>query len=502
MPRKSFLLVPLEATDPVVEDGDGSCKGMEYSGVSPTPRKSLFEMDTEDLRAAEQAWLDKVSSFRLPQPHIALCTRKASDNLSAQQQDITPPGAGAPADGVDVTVAFPSVPSSEPHQPQQYGMKTSEGWDTGNAYTEPGNAAASPSSEAQSPQLLTDEQNSSISSHDSLTLRQRFSIKQAAYALDNASPSVTADLSSMQDLASHQEDVPPAGCADSAQDPVGHDKGIDAPVHEVMGPMQDAGSSGAEPSVVGPFREPSLAAGTFHMPRTPWMNLKTVKRPSASWGRFPQLPVQDAWDETSVATLAQAALPHQAQELSSKPISGQTLVLGIEQTAMQQQGRTLPSSEGEEAASAAASGLLDPGAGKEHSSAHSGRDTEESDGMHGGQSWKQKMPEQQIGTQSLAGGTMSSSSGRLLAPDARLTSSPAITTSLESAAPSAVDCLIRSQGWLEVSHSQADGSGIRDRAAVTRERGAKQLLRGRTPEECGVKMYERALVAEQRRQAR
>ena len=496
MPRKSFLLVPLEASDPVVEDGNRLYNGTQSSEISPTPRKSLFEMDAEDLRAAEQAWLEKVGSFRAPSMIVELCDRKSSSSLSAQQQDGTPLRATSPADGAVVTGASPCVAFTKLRPPVQDVARSSEEWDTIKAYREPEDAAPLLVSEAHSPQLLTAEQPSSLSGHDSLTLRQRFSIMQAANPPNSTSPSVTLDVCSMQDAAPFEAGAPLGRGADPAQDAVVHECVQDASAHEVADIMPDAGMTDLAATegriIADPSQQPSIAAETFHMPRTPWMNVKTVTRPSVSWGRIPQLPVQEPHDSASDDTVDQKSPSDQAQDLSSMPTSGQTPMLRTGTLLSTHSRGSGPD------ASAAALGLLDSWA--EHSSESSGLHVGKSDSMIAARlGMSTPVSEQQLAT--LRSNTVSSS-GRCFAPDARLPSSSGVTSSLESAAPSAVDRLIHNYGRLDVSDGQADGSGTRDRATVPREQRARQLLRGRTPEECGVNMYQRALAAEQRRQAR
>ena len=492
MPRKSFLLVPLEATDPVVEDSGGFRHGTHSSEASPTPRKSLFEMNAEDLRAAEQAWLEKVGSFRASSPHAALSAKGIYEHLSVQQHDSIPPDLGTIAEGADVTAAFPRMSSSELILPGSDTTELSRNWGAITAYREPESTDAIFVSEAQSPQLLGAEQASSIPIRNSLTLRQRFSIMQAAGA------SVIPDQGTTQDVALPKAE-PPAGGS------VGHDSDTHACDQEVSDGDQTAGTSNAAASkvVADPCQEPSITSETFHMPRTPWMNLKTIERPSASWRRLPQLHKQDTQDSASTDTVEQTALPDQAQDSSSMPAPGDPSVLGTRSAGNQQQVGSSPclQSNGKGAYTfVAASSVPDDWAGREHSAVVEGSDAKSSDSTHAAQPGLSTLvSEQQMGRPEI---NHLRSSWRDPPSNARLPSSPSVTSSLESAAPSAGDHLIHPHGQLGVLHVQADDLSTRTRANVPKERRARQLLRGRTPEECGVKMYERALAAERQRQAR
>ena len=493
MPRKSFLLVPLEATDPVVEDDGGFQHGAHSTEVSPTPRKSLFEMDAEDLRAAEQAWLDKVGSFRIPSPHVALCAKEDIHDLPIQQHDSIPPDPRTSADGADIAAAPPCMSSCELFLPEHDVAEVSQDWEAITAYREPETLAGTSVSEAQ---LLNAEQASSTPIHNSLTLRQRFSFMQAANASISSSTSALPSQNTTQDIALPKAQAP-AGRS------VGHDGDTYASDQEVSDADQNAETSDPAASEVfaDPSKDPSIAAENYHMPRTPWMNLKTVRRPSASWRRVPQLPVQEAQNGAGIDTPIRSALPDEAQEASSMPTSGGSFVPGAGSSLEQQHMgnfSSLQSSGNGLYTVAAASRMPDDRAEGEHSAAANASDAKVVSTHVAQLGLSTPTSEQQIMRPDIQ---RLSSSWRDPRPN-RLLTSHSVTSSLESAAPSAGDHLRRPHGQLSVSRGQADGSSTRAGADVTKERKARQLLRGKTPEECGVKMYERALAAEQRKQAR
>ena len=455
-------------------------------------------MDADDLRAAEQAWLEKVGSFRVSSPHVALSATDDLEELSIQQQDSILPDLGTIADEAVVTAASPRMSSSELFLPEHEVAEISPEWDSKAAYRKRKSVPAAPVSGAQSPQPLNAEQASSIPVRDSLTLRQRFSIMQAASTSVSSSAAALPSQSTTQDVALPRGQAPIGGS-------VGHDSDTHASDQEVSDADQDAGTSdaAAAEAFADPLQEPSIAAETFHMPRTPWMNLKTIRRPSASWRRVPQLPVQDTQDDRTTDTVEQTAHPDEAQVPSSMPTSGRLSAHGTGSALNLQQAGSFPSLQsignGIEN-SVATSRLPDDRAERKHSAAADSSDAETSDSTHAAQlGLSTSISERQMGRPDIH---QLSSSWRDRAPHARLPSYPSVSSSLESAAPSAGDHLLHPHGRPGVLHGQADGSSTRTRANVTKERGARPLLRGRTPEECGVKMYERALAAERQRQAR
>ena len=86
MPQdRSFLLTPLEPVDPGHEQPEDCHRDLRSPGISPTPQKSLFEMDSEDLRAAERAWLQTVGSFKLNSMHALRASKASGDDLSSQK---------------------------------------------------------------------------------------------------------------------------------------------------------------------------------------------------------------------------------------------------------------------------------------------------------------------------------------------------------------------------------------------------------------------------------
>ena len=86
MPQdRSFLLTPLEPVDPVHEQPEDLHRNLRSPGISPTPQKSLFEMDSEDLRAAERAWLQTVGSFKLNSMHALRASKASGDDSSSQE---------------------------------------------------------------------------------------------------------------------------------------------------------------------------------------------------------------------------------------------------------------------------------------------------------------------------------------------------------------------------------------------------------------------------------
>jgi len=605
MPRRSFLLTPLEATDPVMEVG-GTFQGVDSSDVSPTPSKSLFEMDAEDLRAAEQAWLQKVGSFKAPSTYAALRAihaEGATDAESVQQDSTSSSGTGDSVEQADITASL-DVSSIELHLPDQEASSAFEDQDTIKAFrisvytaspdpqprhlsrgpaaetgsTSPDEArpsqdrldfnrssavTADPDLEAQPSQATAGERRSSVPespsnmsldtsrpSRDSadttaphseappsqstaghqisathrcarMSLRQRFSIMQTDEPSETSplglswklEPSILQDLDPLsQPLAAPSESWTPSDAVDSG--PVNQEQFSATEVNST----EDA----AAEVFADPVPELDSAKETFHIPRTPWIKLKTIKRPSAAWVRVPQLSVQEPTSIKDADTTFQNVLAH---ELHKAPAVDRTATAdhSAEQQQLQQTSAStkLPDEYSVHDTFTALPGPAASRSEGEHVLVDSETEKREVDNLHLAESSLIALPQQhQRGPAGFAESSMFSSScppdqrsargmsasmsGRYFAPDANLTASPSKTYSLEASAPSAVDCLTRPayHGRGHSPYGQADLSDNGQKRDGSVQRKAKQLLRGRTPEECGVRMYERALAAEQRRQAR
>lgn len=605
MPRRSFLLTPLEATDPAMEVG-GRLQGVDFSDISPMPRKSLFEMDAEDLRAAEQAWLQKVGSFKAPSTYAALRATHAegaTDAESVQQDSTSSLWTGDSVEQADITASL-DVSSIELHLPDQEASSAFEDQDTIKAFrisvytaspdpqprqlsrgpaaetgsTSPDEArpsqdrldfnrssavTADPDLEAQPSQATARERRSSIPespanmsldtsrpSRDSadttaphseappsqstaghqisathrrasMSLRQRFSMMRIDEPSETSplglswklEPSILQDLDPVtQPFAAPSESWTPSDAVDSG--PVDQEQFSATEVNST----EDA----AAEVFADPVPELDSAKETFHIPRTPWIKLKTIKRPSAAWVRVPQLSVQEPTSIKDADTTFRNVLAH---ELHNAPADDRTATADhfAEQQQLQQTSASTKSPDGYSVHDTFTA-LPGPAASRsegEHVLVDSEAEKREVDNLHLAESPLIASPQQhQRGPagnaessmfsssgpldQRSARGMSTSISGRYFAPDANLTASHSKTFSLEASAPSAVDRLTRPpyHGRGHSPYGQADLSDNEQERDGSVQRKAKQLLRGRTPEECGVRMYERALAAEQRRQAR
>ena len=291
MPHRSFLLTPLEATDPTVECSVFADESCRPSIISPTPRKSLFEMSSEDLRAAERAWLQKVESFKEPSLNAAQSSRRSLNDLKAQQQD------GKRSSGTDAHVeesAAPARQSSRPTEDLLHDLGSlimTEGAGTIKAYRKASYAAYY--APEDSPPLITAGDASSISDEwPNLSLRQQFTLYAADLVASSTQLAPKSKTASTQDLrpckvldpaassmGSFTQDLKPRTTLDEAdvQGAAGLDSLQKLGRRSTLEGEDAQGAADVSPELKDALQE-------VHVPRTHWMGkLKPIRRPSAGW---------------------------------------------------------------------------------------------------------------------------------------------------------------------------------------------------------------------------
>ena len=511
MPHRSFLLTPLEATDPTVECSafeDGSCRPSIFS---PTPRKSLFEMSSEDLRAAERAWLQKVESFKEPSLNAVLSSRRLLDDLPAQQQD------ARRSSGTYAHVeesAAPARQSSRSTEDLLHGLGSlimNEGAGTIKAYKDSSYAAYHAPEDP--PPLISAGDESSISDErPSLSLRQRYTefatglVASSTQLAPESETDFTQDLGpckvldpAASSISKFTQDLKPRRTLDEAD--VQGAAGLHSLQKLGTRSMPNGGDAQGTAYVSPQLKD---AVQEAHVPRTPWMGrLKPIRRPSAGWHRTPRVASQEPPEEVAGAA-DEVAPSEQTGYWHSSASSGNPGQAGVSDRLEQRH------SSGSAEHSTSAGHLLAPeqndgparsvdlqDAAAESWQLQANSKAKEESAAPESAGTDQPLPGMTSPPGYLEGPPDSPASfalGRHWVPEAGLGG----YSSLESACPSALERLMHPAYHASVRSSHAPGST----ALSSRGAQQKQLLRGATPEECGVKMYERAIVAQQRRQAR
>ena len=508
MPHRSFLLTPLEATDPTVECSDVTDESHRPRILSPTPRKSLFEMSSEDLRAAERAWLQKVESFKAPSLNAGQSNRNALDDLPIQQQD------ARRSSGTDAHLeesAAPARQSSRSTEDLLHGLGSlimTEGAGTIKAYRESSYAAYH--APEDSPTLITAGGESSISDEGpSLSLRQRYTVFASSTQL---APAADKEINSTQDLGPCKVLHPPASSKGRSTQELKLRRTLDEA--DVQGAaeldfLQDLGThstldGGDAQGAADVSPELRDAVQEVHVPRTPWIGrLKPIRRPSAVWRRTSRISSEEP-PEGVTGAAAEAAPSEQTGCRHSSASSGNAGQAAVSDALEQRDssGSAEHSTSAEHSLAperhdgpACSVDLQDAAAeawqsqadskSKNESAAHESAGADHPlSGMASPPGYLEGPPDSPD----------SFALGRHWVPEAGLGG----YLSLESACPSASERLMHPAYHGSVRSPHA--SNIT--APNSRSAQQKWLLRGATPEECGVKMYERALAAQQRRQAR
>ena len=453
-------MTPLDVLDPTLEHDDIEYTGLEVSELSPTPRKSLFEMSSEDLRAAEQAWLHRVNSLRVPSIYAAIPAALLDEATPGTRQDSS-------------SSAKPSLLTrEEPDKSSDLSVKPTDlQQQTIKAYRESADTARPTQEEQRPSQDPSEQQGSGLAKRTSMSLRQRFSLFRTA--LDYSSP--VPGLSPSDALSPTQRPAAPGLSADEG-----------APAASI------AKVYAVEQS--GEAAEPDLS-----VPRTPWMKLKAIRRPSAAWRQVPQmpeLPAQAPQSSTQEADSQQPAASASVQgPADSANLSSDT---PDEASAAKQEPHSEPMAPSGPQVPQTAAGQRAVDANR------GGRKTGTPRNLQSAKSGASRLP-QEPSLDPLKGSPDSIDSLESSMPAREWVSEEhelrrypsAGHHSLASAGPSALDRL--SHPAYQTQRELASGSS---RGTSRRDAKPKQLLRGRSPEECGVNMYERALAAQRSRDAR
>ena len=327
MPQdRSFLLTPLEPIDPVREQPNDCLRQLRSPGISPTPQKSLFEMGSEDLRAAEQAWLQAVGSFKLNNIHVLRST-KAPGDISPSQKEL-----GCCSATEDQTC----IPS-DLHEPYSMPISGEQLPDSGTKMGDQRTIQAcreltdklKVASEKEPLLTVAEEESASRSRHSSMSLRQRFSMLMAARRSGNGTyESIPSrELSPAQGLGAAIPDVghnaaaprvamvdplteQPASaslpadrnavdCSTTADTPANGTEAVPAvspgqpdPASvsaDALGEHDDLSQPHPLAAAVDTLENFDRTLNSVHMQQTPFMRLASIRRPSAARRRPSQL---------------------------------------------------------------------------------------------------------------------------------------------------------------------------------------------------------------------
>ena len=562
MPQeKSFLLTPLEPVDSVHEQPEDYHRDLRSPEISPTPQKSLFEMDSEDLRAAERAWLQTLGSFKLNSTHT-LGARKATDDDSPCQKALN--GCSTAEDQTLIPSDFhePSLrPVSNEQLPDSADGTKLNDQEISKACRELTDRLSLASEE--DPLLTVAEEDSASLSRHSMSLRQRFSVLLASRRSGNSTYASipSSELSPAQGLGTAISDVGLDAAAPRAamgvpvtEQPAS--ASLPAVRHEATG-STSAESVTAAARAVSPsqpdltsvsadaLKEPdnssqphALAAAadalgkldrtpdSSHMQRTPFTRLMSLRRPSTAWKRPSQLleaPAEMLQMSTDLCTAQPAAPPSEGHlsietapaemqggpaEFDSSASAGQ--VGGPRQPTIPEPSHdtttpTFSNAQLEQAAEPesrdSAVGVADlQAAAQEECETSADNQAESARGTLSGQltaeSGQCDVPAEPLNAAAESFRSLASStSGRSQASHAALRKDPSNAGSLESACPCFADRLAH-PAWR--AQRPAASTGRTSMQQVEK----KPMLRGRTAEECGVQMYERARAAQHARQTR
>ena len=559
MPQdRSFLLTPLEPVDPVHEQPEDLHRDLRSPGISPTPQKSLFEMDSVDLRAAERAWLQTVGSFKLNSMHALRASKASGDDSSSRK---TSGCYSAAEDQTHIPSDF-QEPASRPLSNEQLPDSTNE-----HAVIK---ACRELSLAPEGEHLLSmaEEESASRSRHSSMSLRQRFSTFMAARRSGSGTYASipSSELDPAQGLGAAISDAgldaaaPRAAMASPVtEQPASASLPVDRHVADGSAVSDTPGSATAAASTVYSSQPDSaslsadahgehddlsqphalaLAAAvdaldkldktleSTHMQRRPFTRLMSIRRPSTVWGRPSQCleaPAEMLQRSTNACSAQQAAPSSEgpnSRETATGQIQGGPAHFDSSASAGQlgspQQPTNPESSHGASTPTQSSTQLLQAAELESHDSAIASADIqktllEEYETSAGNQadsagetlsspciveSGQYEVPAEPLNAaaqsfKSLASSTVS----RTEVSHAALMISPSDACSLESACPSFVGRLAH-PAW----HAQriAASTGSTGMQQVKK----KPMLRGRSAEECGVRMYERARVAQHVRQTR
>ena len=560
MPQdRSFLLTPLEPVDPGHEQPEDCHRDLRSPGISPTPQKSLFEMDSEDLRAAERAWLQTVGSFKLNSMHALRASKASGDDLSSQK---TSDPCLAAEDQTRIPSDFQKPSSRTPSNEQLPDSVTDQGTIKAcRGLTDKFSMAS------EGEHLLAEEESASQSRHGSMSLRQRFSTFMAArrsgsgtYAsvpsseldpaqglgaaisdagLDAAAPRTAMASPATEQPASASLPVnrhvadgrttpdTPAGAtaAASAVSPCQPNPALvsaDAPEEHA-----DLSQPHALAAAVDALEKLDKPLESTHMQRRPFTKLISIRRPSAALRRpsqYLEVPAEMLQTPTDSCS-AQPAAPSSEGPNSMKTASGQiqggpdppfdssasARQVGGPQhptnpqsthdasTPRQSSAQLVQAAELESRDSAIALADLQEAMLAEHKTSAGIQANLAGETLSGpciAESGQYEVPAEPHNAaaeslKSLASSTVSGTRDL----HAALRNSPSDACSLESACPSFVGRLAH-PAWHEQRTAASTG------ATSMQQVKKKPMLRGRTAEECGIRMYERARAAQHLRQTR
>ena len=562
MPQdRSFLLTPLEPVDPVHEQPEDFHRDLRSPGISPTPQKSLFEMDSEDLRAAERAWLQTVGSFKLNSMHAWRASKASGDDSSNQK---TSDCYSATEDQTHIPSDFqepsPRPPGNE-HLPDSVNDQG-----TIKACRElTDKLTLALDGEHLLP--VAEEESASQSRHSSMSLRQRFSTFMAARrsgsgtyvsvssseldpakrlgaassdaGLDAAAPRAAMGAHMTEQPASAllpvdghvadggtTPDIP--GSASAAAPAVSPSQPNPASVSaDALGEHDDLSQPHELAAAADALEKLDKTLESTHMQRGPFTRLISIRRPSAVWRRpsqsleAPAEMLQTSTDSCSAQSAAPFSEGADSTETASGQIQGGPAQPVDSSASAGQVGSpwqpTNPESSHDPPTPTHSSTQLVRAAELEsHDSAIALADLQETvleeyEASAGNQadlaeetlsvpciaeSGQYEVPAEPLNAAAVSFESLASSTAsRTQFSHAALRNSPSDACSLESACPSFVGRLAHPP-W----HAQrtAASTGSTDMQQVKK----KPMLRGRTAEECGVRMYERARAAQHVRQTR
>ena len=561
MPQdRSFLLTPLEPVDPVHERPEDCHRDLRSPGISPIPQKSLFEMDNEDLRAAERAWLQTVGSLKLNSMHAWRASKASGDDSSSPK---TSDCYSAAEDQTHIPSDF-QEPSSRPLSNEQLPDSLNDQGLKKACRELTDKLSLAPDGE----HLLTvaEGKSASQSRHSSMSLRQRFSTFMAArrsgsstyVSIPSSEPDPAQGLGTAISDAGLDAAAPRAAMAPPMiEQPASASLPVDRHVADgSTTPDTPAGATAAAPAVSPSQRDTASVSAdallehddlsqphaleaavdalekldrtleSTHTQRRPFTRLTTIRRPSAVWRRPSQCLEAPAkmLQMSAVLCSTQPAAPSSegadSIETASGQIQGGPAHLDSRAPAGQLDGpQQLTNPESSHDASTptqSSTQLLQAAELESHGSAIALADLQEAmleefetsagkqadlaeEALSGpciAESGQCEVSAEPLSAaaeslRSLASSTVS----RTEVLQAALRNSPSDACSLESACPSFVGRLAHPAWHAQRTAASTMGTGMQ-------QVKKKPMLRGRTAEECGIRMYERARAAQHLRHTR